>query len=249
MKTLKQFSLKKIFIPILQLVLLLLLLFIVVVVRAFPPILTTNNSRETRNIYNRRRQHQEQRGGLFQQQEYQSQRRKRQRQRQLHLSNSNDNTPPQLPPLSDNDGSYDYDEFTPAEVIEMKDLIVSLSDISNDASRRNRLQKVCDEALQGSNGTGTPRRFSVLFDRVLTQVGEQVQQEARKKFSERADDDNNNRALNRKEIEDNADADADADGMARKTTKKKGKTSEELKLWALVDMMVQSKTVFKKQSS
>ena len=74
-------------------------------------------------------------------------------------------TPPPLSPLSDND-DYDYDEYTPAEVTKMQDVIVSLSAESNDEARRARLQQIMEVALAGPNGG--PKRFTVLFDRVLT---------------------------------------------------------------------------------
>ena len=66
----------------------------------------------------------------------------------------------------------------------MKDVIDSLSQESDDQTRRLRLQTIMDVGLSGPNGG--PKRFAVLFEKVLTEVGEQAQNEAREKFSERA---------------------------------------------------------------
>jgi hypothetical protein len=252
-------------------------------VRAFSPIIPTTTSidvladchnflRETKS--SNRRQNQEplrrrQRRQFFEKQDHQSSQRQQQRQVLLFLSNSDCNNnddddnivqPPPLSPLSINDGNYEYDDYTPAEVTEMRDLIVSLSDETDDTNRRQRLQETIDEALlhdgdgPNANANGTqPKRFTILFSRVLTQVGEQVQQDAREKFSIKSaedDDDhddheNNNEtassdATKEEEEKEEEDEDETVARIARE------KTPEELKLWALVDMMVQSKTVFKK---
>lgn len=148
-------------------------------------------------------------------------------------------TPPPLSSLSDKDDA-NYDNYTPAEVTQMKDVIVSLSQESDDQARRLRLQTIMEVGLAGPNGG--PKRFATLFERVLTQVGEQVQNEAREKYSERA-------AASEEESSEDDKAEADAvkeeeEGSSEEKTPEK--SPEELKLWALVDMMVQSKTMIKK---
>jgi len=154
--------------------------------------------------------------------------------------------PPPLSPLSDNE-DYNYDNYTPAEVTKMQDMVVSLSQESNDETRRTRLKLIIEVGLAGPNGG--PKRFAVLFDRVLTQVGEQVQREAREKYAERAADSEAGR---------NGDDNLSADTVLEKDESDEGgnppedkpveKTPEELKLWALVDMMIQSKTMIKKHN-
>lgn len=154
--------------------------------------------------------------------------------------------PPPLSPLSDNE-DYNYDNYTPAEVTKMQDMVVSLSQESNDETRRTRLKLIIEVGLAGPNGG--PKRFAVLFDRVLTQVGEQVQREAREKYAARAADSEAGR---------NGDDNLSADTVLEKDESDEGgnppedkpveKTPEELKLWALVDMMIQSKTMIKKHN-
>lgn len=64
---------------------------------------------------------------------------------------------------------------------------------------------------------GDPKRFSDLFDRTLIEVGDRVRKEALEKLEQKQ----NNEGV-------------------------EGKTAEELQVWALVDMMVQSKTMVKR---
>ncbi len=74
------------------------------------------------------------------------------------------------------------------------------------------------------------RRFSVLFDQVLAVVGDRVQLAATKKALQESQEKEGSR--------DEENEDGDYMGM--------GKSPEERQLWALVDMMVQSKTISKK---
>ena len=145
-------------------------------------------------------------------------------------------TPPPLSSLSDKDDA-NYDNYTPAEVTQMKDVIVSLSQESDDQARRLRLQTIMEVGLAGPNGG--PKRFATLFERVLTQVGEQVQNDAREKYSERASEEENSEEDAEKDVVQEGD-EGSSKGKAPE------KSPEELKLWALVDMMVQSKTMLKK---
>jgi len=122
------------------------------------------------------------------------------------------------------------DDYSEKEITDMKDLILSLSLEPTDDSRRSRLIDVFQEALERPNGM--PKRFSNLFDKVLIQVGDQVQTEAKRKFFEKKAN----------EVPEEAPPDGDGDEATRE------KTPDELQLWALVDMMVQSKTIVKQAS-
>mmetsp|Transcript_61383 Transcript_61383/g.69558 ORF Transcript_61383/g.69558 Transcript_61383/m.69558 type:complete len:291 (-) Transcript_61383:22-894(-) len=262
---------------LLLLSLLLLLSVCITTVRAFSPVIPTTTSIDVlagcHNIYSRERNfsNRRQRRQFFEKQDHRSSQRHQHQQRQVLLflsnsdssSNDDDNNivqPPPLSPLSINNGNYEYDDFTPAEVTKMRDLIVSLSDETDDTNRRQRLQKTIEEALihddgdggpnssdnANANGTQQSRRFTILFSRVLTQVGEQVQQDAREKFSEKSaeDDDDDHNETDSSDDTKKEEEDKDEDETVERIVREK--SPEELKLWALVDMMVQSKTVFKK---
>eukprot|EP00536_Pseudo-nitzschia_multiseries_P005678 jgi/Psemu1/285957/fgenesh1_pg.109_\ len=166
-----------------------------------------------------------------------------QRQR-IHHGQRLFSTPPPLSPLSNNE-DYEYDDYTTEEVTNMHNVIVSLSEESNDDIRRARLQQIMEIALAGPNGG--PKRFSVLFERVLTQVGEKVQQDAREKYAKQAEaleEEQTKQGENTTEPESvNSDEETAENPEA---VKPREKSPEELQLWALVDMMIQSKTIIKK---
>lgn len=149
----------------------------------------------------------------------------------IHRGRELFSTPP--PPSS---GDSNFDDYTPDEITKMKDVIDSLSQESDDQTRRLRLQTIMDVGLSGPNGG--PKRFAVLFEKVLTEVGEQAQNEAREKFSERA--------TATEGVEDETVENESAEEEESEEEKAAEKSPEELKLWALVDMMVQSKTAIKK---
>lgn len=141
-------------------------------------------------------------------------------------------------------------EFADSEREEMKDLILSLSLESTDHKRRMRLKDVLHEALDRPNGM--PQRFTDLFDITLAEVGDEIQREAKKKFFEAE-------AAEQAKAESSDDESSDdingadefvveSDDENEKGGELKLKTPEELQLWALVDMMVQSKTIVKKAS-
>jgi hypothetical protein len=127
--------------------------------------------------------------------------------------------------------------YTEKEIQEMTDLIVSLSLEATDHDRRMRVKDVFVEALARPNGM--PQRFCDLFDNTLTQVGDQVQTNAKKKFFEQQQQQFQN--------DDRSDNDADVE-LPIKDGELRLKSPEELQLWALVDMMVQSKTIVKKRN-
>jgi hypothetical protein len=128
--------------------------------------------------------------------------------------------------------------YTEKEIKEMTNLIVSLSLEATDHDRRMRVKEVFVEVLARPNGM--PQRFCNLFDSTLTKVGDQVQTYAKKKFFEQQQ---------QEEVQNDDWTEKDAvievsngDGEQRL------KSPEELQLWALVDMMVQSKTIVKKRN-
>eukprot|EP00542_Grammatophora_oceanica_P018197 CAMPEP_0194049202 /NCGR_PEP_ID=MMETSP0009_2-20130614/29998_1 /TAXON_ID=210454 /ORGANISM="Grammatophora oceanica, Strain CCMP 410" /LENGTH=154 /DNA_ID=CAMNT_0038695297 /DNA_START=220 /DNA_END=685 /DNA_ORIENTATION=- len=132
-------------------------------------------------------------------------------------------------------GGGKQDDYTKDEVEDMDKLILTLSRESNDEVRRQKIKEMFDEELAKPNGG--PQRFTELFDSVLIIVGERVQGEARK------------RAL---EAQAQLTASPAAASTDDKTAEEKsdyttaGKSPDELQLWALVDMMVQTKTIVKK---
>jgi hypothetical protein len=125
-------------------------------------------------------------------------------------------------------------ENSEAEVQKMKDLILSLSLEPTDHDRRIRMKDVFHEQLDQLNGT--PNRFTDLFDQTLIVLGDELQAEAKKKFF------NDQAAAQDKGEDEKAELVEPNEG----NSKPREKTPEELRLWALVDMMVQSKTIIKK---
>lgn len=130
-------------------------------------------------------------------------------------------------------------EYSDEEVKEMRELIFSLSQEPTDHDRRTRLKEVFHEALDRPNGM--PKRFTDLFGMLLTKIGEEVQMEAKKKYFE---------AQEKQSVEEESSDDTDDkvsnDDQEEIPKTERTKTKEELQLWALVDMMVQSKTIVKK---
>ncbi len=116
----------------------------------------------------------------------------------------------------------------------MRDLILALSLEPTDHDRRTRVRDVFHEALARPNGM--PKRFTDLFDKILIEVGDEVQSEAKKKFFEEQ------AAVGIDEPETVIPAEEENDSVPPMRTK----TPEEMQLWALVDMMVQTKTIVKK---
>lgn len=142
-------------------------------------------------------------------------------------------------------------EFGQDEVNDMEDLILSLSKESDDDTRREKLAGIMDKELaDGSNnaasgddpdgtavGAETPR-FAKLFQSALDNVGEKVQADAREKALEQQ------QQMNLIDSDD-MDAQDGGDGSEGGERTKRVKSPEELQLWALIDMMVQSKTLVK----
>ena len=119
-------------------------------------------------------------------------------------------------------------DFTTEEVKAMDDLIISLSMEPTDESRRERAVKIFEKELTKPNGA--PKRFADLFDAVLMVVGDRVQMAAKKRALEAG-------PQSPEEADDEATR---IDFMQR--------SADERQLWALVDLMVQTKTLVKKAS-
>jgi len=113
--------------------------------------------------------------------------------------------------------SSDYSE---SEVEDMEELIVSISKETTDQTRRDRLAAVFQDAFNASSGSN---RFSDLFNEILMVVGDRVKLKAEQKALQQ-------QQQKASDSEDQSTA----------------KTPEEKQLWALVDMMVQSKMIVKR---
>jgi hypothetical protein len=131
-------------------------------------------------------------------------------------------------------GSDSSSENQTSEAREMKDLILSLSKERTDDSRRQRMQRIFTEAFSRPNGD--PQRFTHLFDQQLIILGDQVKAKA---------------AAMAIDLEQEADTHAISTEQSladNEAGKMREKSAEEKQLWALVDMMVQSKTIVKRAS-
>ena len=154
-----------------------------------------------------------------------------------------DKTPPSPPPAAL--------EFTTDEIQEMEQLILDLSKEQNDDLRRQKLADILDkELVDDASSTTTTNdddddtdsseitlpqeipRFAQLFQYSLDNIGEKVQTAAREKAMEL-----NENSLH--VIEDTSGAENTEPGT---TGSERIKSDEEMQLWALIDMMVQSKT-------
>lgn len=130
-------------------------------------------------------------------------------------------------------------EFTSDEIEDMNQLILSLSKESDDAIRREKLDDILDKELSEDEslsntkfGTDTPPKFAKLFQYSLDTVGQEIQTAARILAEQQI-----------KEVEQESLDGLETDiGEDRGEVKKRVKSKEELQLWALIDMMVHSKT-------
>ena len=122
----------------------------------------------------------------------------------------------------------DDNAFTTDEVKAMDDLIISLSMEPTDEIRRKRAAQIFETELSKPNGA--PKRFTDLFDAVLMVVGDRVQMEAQKRALEAG-------PPTPEEAEEEVTR---VNFMER--------SADERQLWALVDLMVQTKTLVKKAS-
>jgi len=138
--------------------------------------------------------------------------------------------------------SVELPEFGQDDISEMEHLIMSLSRESNDDKRREKLAGILDEELEEASKDSDDAalnaevpRFAKLFQIVLDSVGEKVQSDAREAALEQQQKQKN---------ESDGEDEAQNDSMPSEEGERvpRVKTPEELQLWALIDMMVQSKT-------
>lgn len=129
-------------------------------------------------------------------------------------------------------------EFTQDEINDMDQLIVSLSKESDDDKRRKRLAEILDKELadastaDDANSEAEIPRFAQLFQLSLDSVGQKVQNAAREMALEQ-------QQQNGTDGDDENDTSNESEGGERI---QRVKSPEELQLWGLIDMMVQSKT-------
>jgi len=115
-----------------------------------------------------------------------------------------------------------------SQIEEINDLIESLSLEESDESRRERLSATIAEKYSDVE-------YCDLFNQQLILMGDQVKQRA----AERAQEEQANTVVEPSNGEDDDDDEPNE-------PKPRVKSPEELQLWALVDMMVQSKTLVKR---
>jgi hypothetical protein len=130
------------------------------------------------------------------------------------------------------------DDYPAQEVQEMEDLILSLSREATDASRRSRVEALFRDALvapsspaEEDDGDVEPARFTSLFSLVLVSVGNRVQEEAQQR---------------QMMLQDPPSSVADDSESLSSSTTISTPSDLNFQLWALVDMMVQSKTLVKR---
>lgn len=130
-------------------------------------------------------------------------------------------------------------DYSASEAQDMETLIMSLSYEQNDQTRRKKLL----DLFQNELSKPCPERFTNLFDAVLIDVGNKVRLEAIEKFESNQTNvetcNNNNGSSNTDQLS------QENDGVNREAELK---TREEIQIWALIDMMVQSKTLVKKSN-
>ena len=121
--------------------------------------------------------------------------------------------------------SSNSDDELLGDDMEMQQTIMSLSMESNDETRRERLKSLFNDKLIQENDDEVASKFITLFESALTKVGTEIQSMARDKALKQPP------------------PPTEQEEKDEKTTKK---DPSEIQLWALVDMMVQSKTIIKK---
>jgi hypothetical protein len=122
----------------------------------------------------------------------------------------------------------------------MEDLILSLSVEPSDESRRGRLVSIFEMELSKENGA--PQEFADQFGLALNVVGARVQDGAREKALKKREE---AEALGEEPLEPEPEPEP-LENKSSDAPIAMGHTAEEQQLWALVDMMIQSKTIVKK---
>ena len=130
-------------------------------------------------------------------------------------------------------------------------------DNANDNTPKTMVMQNDDDPCTSSSSSSSSslssqsKRFTVLFNNVLTQAGEHIQREAREKFSASSRDNgdiinsNSNSNSNGNNLNQNSSSSSTSGDDDEEQKEERTKSVEELQLWALIDMMIQSKTTFK----
>lgn len=132
--------------------------------------------------------------------------------------------------------SHEDSGFDLEKVQEMEQLVLSLSKETSDKLRRTRLQQIFEEKMHEELDEESSANFTRLFDQVLIVVGDRVRMEAAQQLQ--AENDTSTTTMGNKQDEDELPS----------FPLSSQKSETQLQLWALVDMMVQSKTIVKRAS-
>ena len=122
--------------------------------------------------------------------------------------------------------------FSIQESTEMQQLILSLSLESSDQSRRDRLAMIYDNEFS--------KRFAILFDKTLMEMGTVIQESAKAQaMSKQKKEQEDGVTPSSSSVVNNPNSSEDYMSLNR--------SIEERQLWAMVDMMVQSKILTKRK--
>jgi hypothetical protein len=142
-----------------------------------------------------------------------------------------------LPTLSGNTPSFyssvSNDEFDSSNRDEVTSLIMDLSKETNDEIRREKLSSLLKERLNQEDSVEAAK-FALLWDKIVIEIGSKVQEEARAKAEESAISQSGEKNVN-----------SDPEVTSDHNDSTGVKSGEELKLWAMIDMMIQSKHIIK----
>lgn len=126
----------------------------------------------------------------------------------------------------------------------MDELIISLTLEPTDESRRTRVTTLFTEELAKPNGA--PQRFTDIFDAVLMVVGDRVQTEARQRALEAAEEEQEEPEEEPNEEPNEEPEKDDEEQVVKPKATFMERSPDERQMWALVDLMVQTKTLVKK---
>jgi hypothetical protein len=110
---------------------------------------------------------------------------------------------------------------------------MDLSKETNDEIRREKLSSLLKERLNQEDSVEAAK-FALLWDKIVIEIGSKVQEEARAKAEESAISQSGEKNVN-----------SDPEVTSDHNDSTGVKSGEELKLWAMIDMMIQSKHIIK----
>ena len=138
-------------------------------------------------------------------------------------------------------------QFDDDEVEKMEETILSLSLIPTDESRRTQLQLLFYDELEKPDDDG--QHFAKLFDHTLIIVGDRIKQKAQevalKMQEEKEAEETGDKQDNDEDEDKDEDDEADENQSESEAEDEFQAFPEQRQLWALVDMMVQSKAIVK----